>query len=181
MRASVRFILVAIISSILAEGAEADGRYRLVPHNHGEGNLYIRQDKDKNQVLVDLTLTAQDVVRFETEAASKDQKNRIEKAISTLQEGSKIFLFNKEADCRFSKAEVVHHRAYRKDAVTGEEKSHADFRGKYEFICIFRDKVRDMTLKIDNLFPTVKKVIYHKQPASIELSAKSGWKIKLRP
>lgn len=171
----ILILLSLVFVSAFPSPSLASSDVQLEPHVHGTGTMYVRPKG--NIVHIELISPAADIVGFETEAKAETEKSKIRRTIDTLHDGKNLFEFNAEADCRFSKAETTHHRAYRKEAKTGKDSSHAEFRSKYEFICILPQKLSFVRVKINEKYKNLKTVKVRKKESTQTLQGKD-WTIQ---
>lgn len=110
-------------------------------HVHGEGHVNIAIDG--NRVSVELESPGADIVGFEHEAHTNDEKAAITEAIAQLGDPMLLMHFEAEADCevRSANAEIEGKYGEHEDEEHAEhdehesEESHGAFVAEYEFEC----------------------------------------------
>ena len=123
--------------------ARADEHRELGPHVHGHGNLNIAVE-DK-RVSMELEVPGMDIVGFEHDATTDDQKAAMEKAKAQLAQPLAVFKLPAAAGCTVADAKVAveaehHHDGdadedhdHDHDKAAGEDHDHDEHEGHKEF------------------------------------------------
>ncbi len=153
------FVFAGIVSCI-AFSASAEEHRQLGAHVHGHGRLNIAIE-DKT-VSIELEVPGADIVGFEHEASTADQKAAIEKAKAKLAGGLPLFTPAAEANCTQKSAKVSledeheheHHAERAKpDAKEKEDGHHSEFHAEYAFECASPARFTSMTFDFFKAFP----------------------------
>ena len=118
-------------------------------HVHGRGHLYVTVVG--NKLAVEVRVTGHDVVGFEREARSEQQRQAIATAKKNFKDHAKIIVLPDEGRCLISaKPKIVF-------VVNGKNERHVhrDFRATYEFTCTDIDKVKQVDAQLFTLYPQV--------------------------
>jgi hypothetical protein len=159
-------------------------------HVHGIGKLNIVLEG--KEVHVELDSPAANIVGFEHQPRSAEDRAALERAVNTLREGERLFLFSREAGCRQEKAVVESsllagankdhhdhgHDHGAKDKDHDHAHVHADIRVEYHFECSRPERVDQLVVELFEAFPgterlDVQYVIGSRQGAA-ELTAASN-------
>ena len=127
---SITLALVTPFSVALAEEA----------HTHGEGQLNIAIDDAG--ALIEVMVPADDLVGFEYNPSSDQEKNAVADALATLEDVD-LFRFNAEAGCSRTS---VH-------ADFEVEGDHAEFHAEIEFSCADTDAIKTLATSYFTHFP----------------------------
>src|ERR1051325_6055596 len=123
--------------------AYAEEHRELGPHVHGHGNLNIAVE-DK-RVSMELEVPGMDIVGFEHDATTDDQKSAMEKAKAQLAQPLAVFKLPSAAGCTVAEAKVAveadhHHDGdadedhdHDHDKAAGEDHDHDEHEGHKEF------------------------------------------------
>jgi hypothetical protein len=137
--------LIAAGIFVVASAAYAEEEHReLGPHEHGRGTLAIAFEA--NNVQMELITPGTDIVGFEHEAETDEQKKAVETAITDLKQPLKFFSFPDSAGCEVTAADVKliaeEHEEHEAAASTEEaaateehEDHHNEFRATYALAC----------------------------------------------
>lgn len=135
--AALAALAVAAAAPSLARAAD---EYReLGPHMHGHGNLNIAVE-DK-RVSMELEVPGMDIVGFEHDATTDEQKAAMEKAKAQLAQPLAVFKLPSAAGCTVADAKVAveaehHHDGdadHDHDKAAGEDHDHDEHEGHKEF------------------------------------------------
>ena len=127
---------------ILAFPALADEHRELGPHQHGHGKLNIAIEN--GEVSMDLDVPGADIVGFEHEPSTPEQKAAFQAGKAKLAEALSIFKMPAEAGCKVKEAKVSiegeHEEETPKGATspareTEEAHHHSDFNVDYKLQC----------------------------------------------
>lgn len=116
-------------------------------HLHGVGKLNIGMDG--NNLIIELTSPAANIVGFEHAPENEQQSHDVHEAIELLKQGEKMFVLTKKAMCTLHEAHVEsdmgqgHHEEHEghghDDAHSGEDHDgdsvHSEFEATYHFEC----------------------------------------------
>ncbi|MBZ9898161.1 DUF2796 domain-containing protein [Mesorhizobium sp. BR1-1-6] len=130
-----------VISTAHAE----EDRRELGPHVHGHGTLAIAFEA--NNVQMELAAPGMDIVGFEHEAETAEQKSAVETALADLKEPLKLFALPDSAGCTVTSADVKvvaeehedHHTKVEAGEAAGSEEHeahHTEFRATYALACV---------------------------------------------
>ncbi len=158
-------------------------------HVHGIAALNLALEGQ--EVHVELDSPAANIVGFEHAPSSEADHAALDKAVATLKDGDRLFLFNAEARCRMEKAGVTsalldeehdehadkHSSDHDHERHEDEDEAHSDIEAAYHFECDEPGKLTQLTVELFEAFPgteelKVQYVIESKQGAA-ELTAAS--------
>lgn len=143
------------------------------PHVHGEGRLNLAAEK--NEVEIEVTLPGADVVGFEHEAESPEDKKAVATALAKLKDGAALFRFPAAAGCKLEKAEAElegmdghghkehgHKEHGHKDRAHQEvrkgEGGHGEFKAHYHFECAALSAATHVDVGLFKAFPSLKEI-----------------------
>lgn len=138
-------IAAALAASIPAIAAEENRELGAHEHGHGKLNIAI----EGNRVSMELEVPGADIVGFEHEASTPDQKAAVEKAKATLGDALAVFGLPAGAGCKLAEAKV---------AVQAEEKHHSEFHVTYTIDCAAPAKLTGIEFKYFDLFAGAKEL-----------------------
>jgi hypothetical protein len=127
---------------ILAFPALADEHRQLGPHQHGHGKLNIAIEN--GEVSMDLDVPGADIVGFEHEPSTPEQKAAFEAGKAKLADALSIFKMPAAAGCTVKEAKVSIEGEHEEDTPKGatasaqeaeEEHHHSDFNVDYKLQC----------------------------------------------
>ena len=118
-------------------------------HIHGRGHLHVTVVG--NKLAVEVRVTGHDVIGFEREARSEQQRQTIAAAKKNFKDHSKIIVLPAEGRCLVSAKPKVVFVVSSKN----ERHVHRDFRATYEFTCTDIDKVKQVDARLFTLYPQV--------------------------
>jgi hypothetical protein len=140
-----RLFAAGMFMVVSAAQAEEDRR-ELGPHVHGHGTLAIAFEA--NNVQMELAAPGMDIVGFEHEAETAEQKSAVEAALVDLKEPLKLFALPDSAGCTVTSADVKvvaeeeehedHHATAEAGGAAGSEEHeahHTEFRATYALAC----------------------------------------------
>ena len=146
--------------------AVAEEHRQLGPHEHGVGRLNIAIEGKR--VSMELEVPGADIVGFEHEASTKEQKAAVSKATTTLKNALKVFELPAEAKCKLAEAEVAvgaedhdHDAAGHEGAKHegGEEEGHhSEFHATYAIDCTAPEKLTGIQFRYFELFAGARKL-----------------------
>ncbi|MET3582635.1 hypothetical protein ABID19_005697 [Mesorhizobium robiniae] len=137
-------LIAAGIFIVVSAAHAEEERRELGPHVHGHGTLAITIEA--NNVQMELAAPGMDVVGFEHEAKTAEQKSAVETALADLKEPLKLFALPDAAGCAVASADVKvvaeEHEDHHATAEAGEaagskehEAHHTEFRATYALAC----------------------------------------------
>ena len=146
--------------------ASAEEHRQLGAHVHGHGRLNIAVDGKK--VLIGLEVPGADIVGFEHEPATPEQKAAIPNAKAKLANGLALFQPEAKAHCELEQVKVSLEAGHEEEHEHGtpapaaaqapagkpEEESghHAEFHAEYELSCSAPSRLTSMTFEYFNVF-----------------------------
>ena len=152
-----------IIAAVLAAGLPAmaaEEHRELGAHEHGHGKLNI--SIEGNRVSMELEVPGADIVGFEHEASTPDQKAAVEKAKVTLSDALAVFKLPASAGCKLAEARVAvkagdehddaAHKEEAKPDGAKEEEHHSEFHATYAIDCASPAKLTSIDFKYFDLF-----------------------------
>jgi hypothetical protein len=137
-----RSLTIAGAMIILACPALADEHRQLGPHQHGHGKLNIAIEN--GEVSMDLDVPGADIVGFEHEPSTPEQKAAFEAGKAKLADALSIFKMPAAAGCTVKEAKVSIEGEHEEDTPKGatasaheaeEEHHHSDFNVDYKLQC----------------------------------------------
>lgn len=149
-------------------GGHAHGKEettQLGAHEHGHGKLNIAIEG--NKLAMELEIPAYDLVGFEHEPTTDDQKAAVEAARSTLADPTKLFVVDAAAGCSLEKAEVeaegpigeAHggdgghsHAKSEKGHAHADGEAHSEFHVTYALTCEDTAKITTVTFQFFEAF-----------------------------
>ncbi len=144
-------LAAALICAAFPANAE-EARRELGPHQHGHGRLNIAIEASR--VSMELEVPAHDIVGFEHEPNTPEQKAAMEKAKATLAGGLALFKPSAAAECKLTNAKIsteAEHEHEHDHAGKAEEKheeaehQHSEFHVEYELECKSAAKLTSLT------------------------------------
>jgi hypothetical protein len=154
-----KYVIIAAALAASLPAIAAEEHRELGPHEHGHGKLNIAIEG--NRVSMELEVPGADIVGFEHEASTPDQKAAVEKAKVTLSDALAVFKLPAGAGCKLAeakvevKAEDEHEHAEKKVEDTPEdakEEHHSEFHVTYAIDCTSPAKLTGIEFKYFELF-----------------------------
>ena len=121
-----------------------DKKGSLDSHVHGLSVINVVQEN--NKVLFDIEMPGFDTVGFEYKAKSQKDKDLVKNALNMLKNPDNLFTIPSAANCKVSS----------NSSTILEEKSHTEFRAKYEYACSNITKFSSITFNIFDSFKNSK-------------------------
>ncbi len=153
------FIIAAALAASLPAIAAEEHR-ELGPHEHGHGKLNIAIEG--NRVSMELEVPGADIVGFEHEASTPEQKAAVEKAKATLGNALAVFKLPAAAGCKLAEAQVAvkaedehaaeGQKAEAKPGGAKEGEGHSEFHVTYAIDCASPAKLTAIEFKYFDLF-----------------------------
>jgi hypothetical protein len=106
------------------------------PHEHGK--VTINAALDGNQLVIEISSPAVNVVGFEHEPRNDDERAAVRAAAKLLESGRGLFTMPKEARCQFEKTAVKPPQWETTDDVPGQPEApgqHADYEARFTYQC----------------------------------------------
>lgn len=98
-------------------------------HVHGVVTFNLAQDG--NELLVEITAPGADIVGFEHEPSSLDDKEKLARALATLQTPDTLLSFPSAANCQLTQAEATETLTHR----SHDEHEHGEFSAQFLYQC----------------------------------------------
>ena len=159
MRLRKSAIVAAALAANLPGIAAGQEHRQLGPHEHGVGRLNIAVEGKR--VSMELEVPGADIVGFEHEVSTAEQKAAVKKAKATLEGALNVFRLPAEAKCKLAKADVKvqaedeheHDTAEAKHEGEKEEgRRHSEFHAEYAVDCASPEKLAGIDFKYFELF-----------------------------
>ncbi len=148
-------------------------------HVHGIAHLNVAVEG--TSIHLEFTSPAANIVGFEHQPRTPEQKDGVRKAKGKLEDGSKLFIPSPEAQCRLSKSSVktdIEHDTdhdedadhekehdHKKDAHHEKEHEHeeeharhSEFHSEYQFVCKNPGKLSQMDVMLIQSFPGIEHI-----------------------
>ena len=121
-------------------------------HSHGTGkvNLVIEGD----QVLVEMSIPANDVVGFEHQPSKEKEIKKVKSANQSFQNHASILTWNEQGGCQLNDVKVTDSPL--KKGGSHHEHGHSEFRVKYSYSCKETNKLSQLKFGIFNQFGSLK-------------------------
>ena len=157
MRIKKKSLVFGGFVACLAIAASAQERRQLGAHVHGHGRLNIALE-DKTMSM-ELEVPAADVVGFEHEPQTPEQKAALDEAKAKLAAGLSLFTPSSAAGCAQTSAKVMteadHDEEERHDAHHAHEAEHqhSEFHADYAFECASPSQITSISFDYFTVFP----------------------------
>lgn len=159
--------IVLIAAATLGAAASADEpRRELKAHEHGRASLKIAMEGDR--VLLDLASPGANIVGFEHEAETAEQRAAVAAATARLEEPLSLFVLPAEAGCRVEAAnvEIVTEDEEEHDDAHGhghghehaDEPQHNEYRAVYALACADPAALRSIGFAFFDTFPLTEQI-----------------------
>jgi len=155
-------------------------------HEHGHAKLTLVIEGD--EVVMEFHSPAMNIVGFEHQPSSHDEKHAVEEAVQGFKENKGLFLFNAEAGCALEHSEVEtallekdahgdshheedenhdhesegEHESHEKhddhDHHDSDEETHSEFEVSYHYECQAIDKLQSLELGLFSTFSSLQEV-----------------------
>ena len=166
-RLAVAAAALSLSLSVLAAGDEHREHGK---HEHGHGSLDVVLEGD--ELVIALRIPAVNVVGFEHEPSTDEQRQAVEEALAVFRKGSELFAPSEAAGCAVEKVEVAlagieHHEGEEHEQHAEEDKEkhhqpkdqgghaeehdeevHSELHGEYEFHCKAPEKLKRVSVKV---------------------------------
>jgi hypothetical protein len=177
----VRLLLVSsLIAACSSVSALAEEHRHLGAHVHGHGRLNIAIEG--KTLSIELEAPGADIVGFEHEPSTPEQKAAVEKARARLADGASLFSPARAAGCSLKSARVSteaehedeHEHEHGAKSEGEEEHRHSEFHAEYVFECASADRLTALTFDYFKEFPNTQglevSLISPKGQASFEVT-----------
>jgi hypothetical protein len=164
MRNTAVFVLLCTMSA----GAANAQQRELEAHVHGESELTIAVEG--NALAMELKAPGMDIVGFEHEPSTDEQKAAVEKAREALSDPLRLFVMSSAAGCAVTEAHVNHQfgegheEEEHSEGETGaqheehEEETHSQFHAEYQLTCEDPSAVTAIEFRFFEQFPSAEAV-----------------------
>ena len=157
-----KYFIIAAALAVSLPAMAAEEHRELGAHEHGHGKLNIAIEG--NRVSMELEVPGADIVGFEHEASTPEQKATVEKAKATLSDALAVFKLPAAAGCKLAEAKVAvqaedeheHEAEAKKEDPkpdgAKEEEHHSEFHATYAIDCASPAKLTAIEFKYFDLF-----------------------------
>jgi Protein of unknown function (DUF2796) len=125
-----------ILSILATTAARAEEFTQRAPHEHGK--VTINAALDGNELVIELDSPAVNVVGFEHEPRTDEERAAVQSAATLLRNGRALFSMPREARCQFEKTELKAPEWEHSDADESphdEHEHHADYHARFSYRC----------------------------------------------
>jgi hypothetical protein len=136
--------LFILLNCSVALSAYAEEHRQHGAHEHGGGQLNVAVEQ--NQLMLDLSLPAMNVVGFEHAVTDQVERDQVTAAADLLKQGMQLFTPSPAAKCELVDAQVESSLFAQGENQPVEE--HADFDVSYEFNCAQPEQLKALTLSL---------------------------------
>jgi len=159
MQKSIFAAMAATLFVTSVPAIAAEEHRELGPHEHGHGQLNIAIETKR--VSMELQVPGADIVGFEHEASTAEQKATIEKAKATLADALSLFRLPAAAGCTLADAKVaIHAEEHEHEEADHEEAAgheggghhHSEFHVTYAIDCSAPEKLTGIDFKYFDAF-----------------------------
>ncbi len=175
------FISIAFMSTVMTANAFAEDAHREADaHEHGHGQVNIAIEG--NQIDIELEAPGSDIVGFEHEAETDNQKKKLTSAKAKLAEVLVLIKIDGDAGCRVTKADVAfetdghseeahgkhddhtkghdddHDNEHDAKSDPDSETGHAEFHGLYQVTCKDALKITGLTFDYFKAFASAQEL-----------------------
>jgi Protein of unknown function (DUF2796) len=160
-------ILTAAMAAAAFPALAEEPQRQLGAHVHGHGRLNIAIEGKK--VSMELEVPGADIVGFEHEPSTAEQRAALAEAKARLANASLLFAPEPKAGCELEQAKVTaeagheheHHEHGDKSSASShgkEEGEHSEFHGEYAFVCASPSRLTSMTFDYFKEFPNAQEL-----------------------
>jgi hypothetical protein len=152
--------LTAAMAAAAFPALAEEPQRQLGAHIHGHGLLNIAIEGKK--MSMELKVPGADIVGFEHEPETGEQRAALGQAQARLANGAALFAPDRKAGCELDRVKISkdaghdHHDHEDKSGASGEEKEeagHSEFHGEYTFNCASPSRLTSMTFDYFKEFP----------------------------
>jgi Protein of unknown function (DUF2796) len=148
-------VFVAVVISLLSRPAAAEEHRQLGAHVHGRGHLNIAIEG--KTISMELEVPGADIVGFEHEPTTPDQKSALAEAKAKLANALVLFAPAPAGGCTLDHVKVSmeaeHEEEEHEHAKEGEEHHHSEFHVEYALECRSLSRLTSMTFDYFKAFP----------------------------
>ena len=142
----LKIVAVALFTTALASGAVAETKREGHAHEHGHGKLNVAIE-GKN-VMMEMEVPGADIVGFEHEAKSDEDKAKVADAMKILGAPETLFMVAESAKCETKKAEIEVHG----------HGDHNEFHGTYQLMCENPGDIKGIKFGMFGKFPNLEEL-----------------------
>lgn len=182
-------LLLASMSSALSADDHEETHRQHDAHEHGHATLNLVQEGNTVQLL--LESPAANILGFEHSPTNEEEQQSLDKAVSVLKQGEKMFTFPAMAKCEQKEvsleSELTEHETHHEGEShhEGEEESHHDeaeghseFEVTYQFSCATPAELNTIKVMVFEHFPLTDEIdaqiVTDKRQFSAELSSEAS-------
>ena len=167
MKDKILSITVGLITTVLVfttfyvPPALTDGYKQQEAHVHGVAHLNLALES--NELFIEFTSPAADIVGFEHEPKTKEEKSAMQKALGRLRAGKRMFICSPGAGVQLEKSIVktgLHHVCEHEDHDHGTDshEQHSDVSIEYRFHIKTPDKLKSIDVMLFKYFKSLQKI-----------------------
>lgn len=152
-------ILFSGLFTLMAVAASASENSRgLDAHEHGVGILNIAIEN--GQVAMELEAPGADIVGFEYQAATPQDRRKVDDAIAILAKPMDLFRLPDKAACQVRESNVELHGGEETDGAheRQEQGGHTEYHATYTLICANPDRIRQIEFLYFQSFPNAQEL-----------------------
>jgi hypothetical protein len=175
-------IILCLWLSIASTSIYAEEHRQHGAHEHGSGQLNVAVEDQ--QLMVELSMPAMNVVGFEHAPDNASEQQQVEKAATLLKDGTLLFAPSPAGACKLvdvvvESALLQQGHEHKADNAGHEQEhqheggEHADFDVSYEFNCAHPEQLSELTLSLFRSFPATQ----HLRTQVISKARQSGGEV----
>ncbi len=187
-RIHILTVWILVFASMLAANSSGTWAGEQRHHDaHVHGIAHLNAAVEGTSLHLEFTSPAANIVGFEHQPRTPEQKDSVRNAIEKLEDGSKLFMPSPEAQCRLSKSsvktDIEHHDEHDADAEhkhehekdphhekgkdhdqehhkehEDEHARHSEFHSEYQFVCKNPGKLLQMDVMLIQSFPGIEHI-----------------------
>ena len=151
------FLILTVFFTVSSQAADSNPDV----HEHGVGALNIAIQG--NELKIELELPAENVVGFEHEARTAEEKKRVHDAVAKLKKASNTVVLPENAACELEKAEIKSalledHHDHEKSKEHDDHGEHSEFAVHYHFVCAKTGLLSNLDISLFKHFPSTHKL-----------------------
>ena len=151
------FLILTVFFTVSSRAADSNPDV----HEHGVGALNIAIQG--NELKIELELPAENVVGFEHEARTAEEKKRVHDAVAKLKKASNTVVLPENAACELEKAEIKSalledHHDHEKSKEHDDHGEHSEFAVHYHFVCAKTGLLSNLDISLFKHFPSTHKL-----------------------
>jgi hypothetical protein len=193
---------VLLTSAVIVPRVSAAESRHHEAHEHGAARMNVALEG--NDLYIEFTSPAANIVGFEHHPSTEKQKASVKKAIETLKSGAALFILSPGAEGRLAKSMVhtdiesdsdqesehVHtqeqgdinkgaeEQKHQENHEAEEHERHSDFKAEYHFFCKKSEKLAQIEVMLFRLFPGIEHIevqlLTAGKQTAVELTAKKN-------